>query len=521
MYDSHSNSTLYWRALAAFALWLGFYGLALGIIAALGWLTFLQIFVLDRVHPVLVFVSGTIIFFIVAAIIPRRDPFVAPGLLLQAHEHPKLFGEIETVAQAMNQRTPQEVYLIHEANAWVAVRGPFWNARRMLAVGYPVLHGLTQNELRAVLAHEFGHYAGGDTQLTPWIYHTRQVLSRTVDNLSGNLLDFLFIGYAKLFLRVTNAISRQQELAADRTAARIAGGESVVSGLKKLATLAPGHEHFWHTEVVPLLDSGYLPTLHTGFDQYCRNPFIQKIIKDALAEELRIEDVDEYDTHPPLAERIRNVHAFVSSGPRNHPEPASAWLERSPDLERRLLAAVFPDAGVEALEDIAWTEAMARVYLPGYVRTAREHAAEVAGLRLADLPAWRDDPFPLFEKLDEYLDADLPRAELLTQLGSMFGPLITALLHTRGAEVVCDPGEPVYVRAPFGKLRPFWIFADLESGELAPERWKETCDAYGIGDADLGQLCEQLPADDAAAAAAGDNADPTAPSDETAPEVDA
>jgi len=487
-----SNSSLYWRALAAFALWLGFYVLALGIITAMGAMTWMQ-FAIGRVHPYLIFAAATITFFIIAAILPRRDPFVAPGLALAPEDHPQLFAEIETIAKSTNQQVPHEVYLINEANAWVAIRGHFWNARRILALGYPLLHTLTQNELRAVLAHEFGHYAGGDTWLTPWVYHTRQVLSRTVSNLSGNVLDVLFSGYARLFLRVTNAISRQQELDADRLAARIAGGESLVSGLKKIATLAPGHDHFWHTEVVPLLDSGYLPHLDTGFDRYIQNPFIQKIIKDALSEELRIEDAEEYDTHPPLSERIRNVHAFVSSGPRNRPEPAAAWLGKLPDLERRMLAAVFPSAGVEELKDIAWNEALERVYLPGYVATAKEHAAEVDGLKLADLPSWVADPFLVLEKLDEYVDADAPRTDLLNQLGSMFGPLVTAILQTRGAEVVCDPGEPVYVRATFGKLRVFWLFADLETGELKPEQWSSVCETYGVGELDLGALCRDLP----------------------------
>ncbi|PKN27724.1 MAG: hypothetical protein CVU65_01240 [Deltaproteobacteria bacterium HGW-Deltaproteobacteria-22] len=491
-----SNFSLYFRALAAFGLWLGFYMLALGIIAAMIALTWMQ-FAIGRVHPYLIFISATIVFFIVAAIIPRPDRFVAPGLRLSPDEHPELFNEIATIAHATNQPMPLDVYLIHEANAWVAERGRLWNARRMLALGYPLLIQLTQNEMRAVLAHEFGHYAAGDTWLTPWIYHTRQALARTLENLSGNVLDFLFAGYARLFLRVTNAISRQQELDADLLAARLAGGESLVAGLKKISTLAPGHDHFWHTEVVPLLDSGYLPPLATGFGAFCANPFIQKIVKDALADELRQTEAVDIDTHPPLSERIRNVHAFVSSGPRNRPDPASAWLGTPPDLERRLLDAAFPAAGVETLRDIAWTEAMDRVYLPGYNRTAREHAGDVSGLHLVDLPMWVTDPFPLLEKLDEYVDPDLSRPDLLSQLGAMFGPMITAVLAARGAEIVCDPGEPVYVRTPSGKLRSFWVFGDLETGELKPEQWKELVDAYGVADADLGELCSALPDDPA------------------------
>jgi heat shock protein HtpX len=486
------RSSLYWRALFAFALWLGFYALALGVIAALGALTWLQ-FATGRVHPYLVFLSGMIVFFLVAAILPRRDPFVAPGLRLEPADHPRLFEEIHAVARSTDQPIPDDVYLIHEANAWVSMRGPFWRPLRVLALGHPLVHHLTENELRAVLAHEFAHWAGGDTWLTPWVWHTRQALSRTLDALSGNLLDFLFIGYAKLFMRVTNAISRQQELDADRLAARLVGGESLVAGLKKISTLAPGHDHYWHSEVVPLLDAGFLPPLADGFTAYFGNPFIQKIARQALDDELRQEDPDAWDTHPPLSERIRNVHAFVSSGPRNRPEPAAGWLGAVPDLERRLLSAAFPTADVETLTPLPWEKALERVYLPGYVRTAREHADDVAGLRLRDLREWVADPSPLVERFSEYVDASWPREQVLAQLGNMFGPLITAVLVARGIEALCVPGEPVSLRAPWGVARVFQLFTDLDAGELVAAKWVAWCEEIGVGDADLGALCRALP----------------------------
>jgi Zn-dependent protease with chaperone function len=85
---------------------------------------------------------------------------------------------------------------------------------------------LTIAEMRAVLAHEFGHYYGGDTRLAPWIYKTREAILRTVGHLSrrGSILQFPFVFYARLFMRVTQAISRAQEYAADALAARTVGG---------------------------------------------------------------------------------------------------------------------------------------------------------------------------------------------------------------------------------------------------------------------------------------------------------
>lgn len=43
---------------------------------------------------------------------PRFDRFLPPGLRLTQEKHPKLFEQIASVAQAANQRSPKEVYLI-------------------------------------------------------------------------------------------------------------------------------------------------------------------------------------------------------------------------------------------------------------------------------------------------------------------------------------------------------------------------------------------------------------------------
>lgn len=46
-------------------------------------------------------------------------------------------------------------------------------SKRVMGLGLPLLNALTVSELRAVLAHEFGHFVGGDTSLGKWIHKTR------------------------------------------------------------------------------------------------------------------------------------------------------------------------------------------------------------------------------------------------------------------------------------------------------------------------------------------------------------
>ena len=85
-------------------------------------------------------------------------------------------------------------------------------SRRVMGLGLPLLQALTVPELRAVLAHEFGHLDGGDVALGPWIYSTRGALLRTLQDLHqhSQALTLPFQWFANLFFRVTHAISRHR-----------------------------------------------------------------------------------------------------------------------------------------------------------------------------------------------------------------------------------------------------------------------------------------------------------------------
>jgi heat shock protein HtpX len=56
------------------------------------------------------------------SLIPRRDKFEAPGMLIERAAYPRLFSEIDSIAAALNEPVPREVYLIGDVNAFVADR---------------------------------------------------------------------------------------------------------------------------------------------------------------------------------------------------------------------------------------------------------------------------------------------------------------------------------------------------------------------------------------------------------------
>jgi heat shock protein HtpX len=173
---------------------------------------------------------------------PRRDHFTSPGLLLDRSSQPVLFQEIETIAAALNEPVPGEVYLVGQPNALVSDRGGLlgFGSRRVMGIGLPLFAVLSVSELRAVLAHEFAHFYSGDTSLGPWVYRTQTSIVRVFQNLGEldafarvnairmlmELVVFIVKQYFILFLRVINFISRKQEFRSDELACLIAGSTS-------------------------------------------------------------------------------------------------------------------------------------------------------------------------------------------------------------------------------------------------------------------------------------------------------
>ena len=246
------------RALLAVALTIGFYVLALGLIAGLVAILFIPD-VPGRVIGFCIF--GAIL--IAVSIIPRPSRFAPPGPLLNPAGQPRLFATLDEVARAVGEPMPAEVYLTPEMNAGVLQRG----RRRVMVIGLPLMQIMTVSQMRAVLAHEFGHYHGGDTKLGPWVYRTRETIERTLRTVSRNgaLLQLPFLWYGRLFLRVSQAVSRQQEFAADQLAARTVGAKPMIDGLRNLARGSIAFDSYWRQEVVPLVEAGFQPPVAEGF----------------------------------------------------------------------------------------------------------------------------------------------------------------------------------------------------------------------------------------------------------------
>src|SRR5262245_5437321 len=335
---------------------------------------------------------------------------------------------------------PSEVYLIAEVNAWVMDRGGImgFGSRRMMGLGLPLLEVLSVSQLRAVLAHELGHFHGGDTKLGPWIYKTRAAIGRTLEGLTqhSSLLQKPFLWYGKAFLRTTHAVSRRQELTADALAARLVGCHSLVDGLKRIYGAALAFDAYWFNEVAPVLRHGYHPPLAEGFGRYLAAPRIAKAVAASLDRELAGGETDPYDTHPPLRARIAAVENRSDRKTPEHDLPAISLLGDVMELETRLVKAISTEPSAQTSQLVAWSDVGWKVWAPTWEAYAGEHAKALSGITPRSLPHIARNLDLFSRRLRRADSEDRAVEERREQASATLGIALAVALSRKGWELV-------------------------------------------------------------------------------------
>jgi Zn-dependent protease with chaperone function len=437
------------------------------------------------VHPKLLIFCAITIGIVLWSVFPRAVKFPDPGVRLREDEQPELFRLIHSVAEAAAQAPPADVFLVGDVNAFVAERGGFmgFGRTRVMGVGLPLLQVLTTPQLRGVIAHEFGHFHGGDTRLGPLIYRTREAIGRTVLNFqkARSLLHKPFEWYGKLFLRVSFATSRQQEFAADALSVRIVGLEPVQTALRRVNEVAPLYDHYLLHEFLPVLSRNARAPLAEGFGLFLRSKAMQKVQVEVGEQAMQAKG-NPYDSHPPLPERLAAAAAVGQPGSVRANGPIAASLLRDVTaLEGELVAFMVGDPKVKKVPTGAWADVVG----PGLARHwelfAREKGHVFPKLLVVDLAAQTD----MLEHHALAVDKRIPTEDRRDAATWMLGALLAHALHKAGFAVETGPGDPIELVRGEARIEPFTCVEEVAERKLTTDKWRETCDRLGIGALDL------------------------------------
>jgi len=400
---SYSPPSAIARAALSLVLLLGFYVVILGLAALL------------FAAPIALLVAGTGFHWAIvpalglcwtpagllvrSALSTRRPKFVPPPRQLAESEAPALFAAVRDLAGQAGTAPPGEIYLDCLPNLAVVEVGGLFKTRRVMIIGVPLIGFLTGDELRAGIAHELGHFIGGDTRLTTFSVQTHALFSSVLETTERDPLrvdtthyaievglsfaqaigNILVRNYGRFYLRITRSISRRQEFAADALSAALVGVPATARALERMAINAPFYNLYLERDVLYAVRHGAMPTdLLLGFEWKRRRVFAEH--GREIAERTRATVTDPYDTHPALSDRLRALEAFPSGGGMGDQRRAwvlfgdvdaiDAWLVQA-TREGMIQAVTASNGKVGTLRELSWALIPNEVYAPGVTASAQ------------------------------------------------------------------------------------------------------------------------------------------------------
>lgn len=382
-----------WLALASIAVFLVLYVFLAGWF---GWTAYRMFEEVASGGKTLVFilVGGSAAFlavFMVKALVFLRRGDAPDAIEVTAAEQPRLSEFLHRLADEAGAPRPNRVFLSARVNAAVffdmSVLNLIFPSRKNLEIGLALVNVLTLSELKAVLAHEFGHFAQRSMAIGSWVYIAQQIaahivakrdaLDRMLQFLSNTDIRIAWFGWLlslvvwsirslmdtllRLVILAQRSLSRQMEFQADLVAVSLTGSDELVHALHKLhaaddawgrainfAGSEVGQGRIPHDlfavqlrivdrigEILGESDYGKAPAANA------EKPEARRVFKTTFAQPPQM-----WSTHPSNADREQNAKQRYLSAPH---DARSSWglFEDIDSIKSRMLAQLVGEAKAE------------------------------------------------------------------------------------------------------------------------------------------------------------------------------
>ena len=266
-------------------------------------------------------------------------------------ECPDLFAIIRDVAGKTGCKMPKHVYLSPDVNACVFYDTSFWSIffpiKKNLEIGLGLFDGTSVEEVKSIIAHEFGHFSQNSMKVGSTVYVTNTVLhdliyaedfwdrfvdkwclsdtgvirffgvlTRGLTNIINRLTFYVYKFVQKGYLK----LSRYMEYDADNIACQCVGSDNFVSAMCKIDSLSNKDGLYKHL-LSNLIDekkivanyfigkrivANIIPNKDMPVLQYDEQ-LIKPIRTFEIESRVKVEDV--WSSHPSLEDRLDNARA--------------------------------------------------------------------------------------------------------------------------------------------------------------------------------------------------------------------
>lgn len=264
--------------------------------------------------------------------------FLPPeGYKLTRKEYPELFAELDVLSKQLKSLKIHEVLLDSRLNAAIVQHprlGVLGWHKNYLILGYQLMLMLSPEEMRSVLAHEFGHLSGNHSRFNGWIYRVRHTWERVMaafdenESWSGRLLGKFFDWYTPKFDAYSFALARRNEYEADAISAGLTTPETASRALVNVHAMAPYIDKSYWENYFHDADRYEKPphAPFAGLGEFIKTrPLGREEMLKRIKEEMQVE-TKYADTHPSLKDRVDALDAVPQLPVPPKQNAAEAWL---------------------------------------------------------------------------------------------------------------------------------------------------------------------------------------------------
>ena len=407
---------------------------------------------------------GIMVFIFLIKFIFKRNIVDRSHLIeIKAADEPRLFALLQEIVDETHTQFPKKVYLSSSVNAGVFYNSSFWSmffpVRKNLEIGLGLVNGVSEAELKAILAHEFGHFSQGSMKVGSYVYHVNQVLYNLLyENGTFNLwlqrwgsisVYFgIFIWLGSQFIKVVQwilgkiydlvnlsymGLSRVMEFHADEVAARVVGSEPMITGLSRLEFLdtvfSDVLDHYG-SKIAACIKTQNVYPQHRFVMQ-----FLAKTYKYPIQNELPQIDSNnnpynksklvinnQWASHPDTSDRVKALKTLGIPATALEQQPADHLFEQLPLWQTQLTQILFKGVDYQTTPQDEDLPSFQEDYLANYEKNSFSNFYN----------GYYDQYNPVNLELDELL-APADTTDLAPSGSVLFGPSTIDLMYGASA----------------------------------------------------------------------------------------
>lgn len=319
------------------------------------WLSFwLTAFFWQRYYVKLIVIVGLLVLGGVALLLIKIFERVqrnnqVDGECVTEADAPLLWRRIRHMAKRLKTAPPDHIVAGIDTNFFVT-EAPLTVAGkelkgRSLFVSIPLLRVLSVPEADAVLGHELAHFRGGDTRASAQLGPKLQQYDHYVQSMQQGgftVVVYHFMHFYRLVFQISlSRNSREREFKADRAAAKLVSAQAISQSLVKIAA----YDHYRNNTERALFEHNHKLDTTLGIAAAVAQGLRPYASSIDFVDDMRTAHIPHpFDSHPPLAQRMRQVGHPVDPddyGAIVREVPSTTWADEiatADAIEQRMWA---------------------------------------------------------------------------------------------------------------------------------------------------------------------------------------